>query len=96
MLRFISLYLDVFPLDLHLVQALEVMQQEKVTFVTPEAKAIEALNLCLRSKYSGVGIVDPNTNKLIGNISVSDLRVRNLFLFSYFQLLHSPLLMLRE
>ncbi len=65
---------DLFPVNFAKVRAADIMRKNPL-LIPPSTRAIDALNLCIKQKYSGVGITDPLTNKLIGNVSVSDLRV---------------------
>ncbi len=83
---------DLFPVNFAKVRAADIMRKNPL-LISPSTRAIDALNLCIKQKYSGVGITDPLTKKLIGNVSVSDLRVL-VALYPFSPNLIQPLLLL--
>jgi len=87
-LKLISVAIESFPSAMEKISNLEIGTSQVI--VLPEEKtSYEAFKLMIDKKISGLGVVNSN-GKLIGNLSISDIKVLGND-FQFFQLLSKPL-----
>jgi len=71
--RWFSKFPDQIPTSLSNLQLWKIMVTSPM-FIYPNESLLSSLSKCATSRYSGIAIVEPESNELIGNLSLSDLR----------------------